>query len=971
MFIMDKSVQNKRSGFGKILPDVLSCQVSENLDAFIAAAAESSISIPDTFISDTFLNRIWAFSEFISRNCIHNPAPAVELLETGDLGRAYGSDEFQNRVSNALSGITDEQELGSALRLLRQREMIRIAWRDLAGKADLMEVISDLSAFADACIDGALTLLHKWQTHEIGTPYSEDGIPQRLVVIGMGKLGARELNFSSDVDLIFTFPESGETQGGPRSVSNDEFFTRLARRLIKALGAKTAEGFVFRVDTNLRPYGESGALVMSFDAMEDYYESQGREWERYAWIKARIVAGDITAGNHLLSRLRPFVFRRYLDFTVFESLRNMKGLIEREVMRKGMASNVKLGPGGIREVEFIGQTFQLLRGGGIRELRARPILRILELLPQHDLLSVDDCSKLKKAYIFLRTVEHRLQEYADQQTHDLPKERVDRTRLALSMGYSEWKSFNRQLNILMKRVHSIFQQIFSHPRQETGEKSVLSGLTAFWGGGMDQEQGLKLFNDMGLENPEETVRMVNQFRDSHAVLALNYHSRERLDRLVPLLLSEVGNSTQTALTVQRLLHIIESIQRRTCYLALLEENPAVLSRLTRLCSESSWIATLLARHPILLDELIGSRPLDAKPDRDELRDELRMRMERISPDDLEQQMDELRAFKLARTMRVAVADLADSLPLMKVSDHLTEIAEIVLSEVLDLAWAHLGERHGWPLCTISGTGCDKGFAVAAYGKLGGIELGYGSDLDLVFLHAGDSGDMTDGKKPVFNPHFFIRMGQRIIHILTANTISGVLYPVDMRLRPSGESGVLVSHVDGFAEYQSTDARIWEHQSLIRARIVAGDPLVGRRFDKVRKEILTRFHDPDMLLNEVRSMRERMRTELAEKDSNSFDLKQDPGGIVDIEFMVQYQVLAGAHKYPEILRWTDNIRLLEDIEKAGLMSKIQVSLLKEAFLTYRRRVHKLNLNEQPAIIEKNEFKALRLEVVRIWQDVIGG
>ncbi|MCK5231026.1 MAG: bifunctional [glutamate--ammonia ligase]-adenylyl-L-tyrosine phosphorylase/[glutamate--ammonia-ligase] adenylyltransferase, partial [Desulfobulbaceae bacterium] len=399
--------------------------------------------------------------------------------------------------------------------------------------------------------------------------------------------------------------------------------------------------------------------------------------------------------------------------------------------------------------------------------------------------------------------------------------------------------------------------IFSHPRQETGKESVLSGLTAFWGGGMDQEQGLKLFNDMGLDNPEETVRMVNQFRDSHAVLALSSHGRERLDRLVPLLLSEVGNSTQTALTVQRLLHIIESIQRRTCYLAMLEENPGILSRLTSLCSESSWIAKLLARHPILLDELIGARPLDATPDREELTNELRMRMDRISPDDLEQQMDELRAFKLARTLRVAVADLADSLPLMKVSDHLTEIAEIVLSKVLDLAWAHLGERHGWPGCTISGTGCDKGFAVAAYGKLGGIELGYGSDLDLVFLHAGDSGDMTDGKKPVFNPHFFIRMGQRIIHILTTNTMSGVLYPVDMRLRPSGESGVLVSHVDGFAEYQSTDARIWEHQSLIRARIVAGDPLVGRRFDEIRKEILTRFHDPDTLRNEVRSMRERM------------------------------------------------------------------------------------------------------------------
>ena len=967
---MAKFCQEKKSDFGEILPYVLSCRVTEDLDSFVTAAAESSILIPDTFINDTFLSRIWIFSEFISRSCIRNPALPVELVESGDFGRTYGSDEFQNRVSNVLSGVTDEQELGIALRLLRQREMIRIAWRDLAGKADLMEVISELSAFADACIDGALTLLYEWQTSEIGVPCNEDGISQQPVVIGMGKLGARELNFSSDVDLIFTFPESGETQGGPRSVSNDEFFVRLARRLIKALGAKTADGFVFRVDMNLRPYGESGPLTMSFDAMEDYYESQGREWERYAWIKARVVAGDITAGDHLLLRLRPFVFRRYLDFTVFESLRDMKGLIEREVARKGMASNVKLGPGGIREVEFIGQTFQLLRGGRIRELQARSILRILELLPQHDLLSADDCRKLKKAYIFLRTVEHRLQEYADQQIQDLPKERGSRTRLALSMGYSEWKFFSRQVNIQTERVHTIFQQIFSHPRKEPGESSVLPALIAFWEGELDREQGLKLLNDMGLDNPEEAVHIVDRFRNSHATLALSSYGRERLDRLVPLLLSEVGDSTRTAFTVQRLLQIIESIQRRTCYLALLEENPKILTRLTRLCSESSWIATLVARHPILLDELIGFRPLDVKPDREALKNELRVRMDRISPQDLEQQMDELRSFKLVQTLHVAVADLADNLPLMKVSDHLTEIAEVVLSEVLDLAWTHLGERHGLPSCTINGIDCDKGFAVVAYGKFGGIELGYGSDLDLVFLHAGDYGDMTDGKKPVAPPHFFIRMGQRVIHILTANTSSGLLYPVDMRLRPSGESGLLVSHLDGFAEYQSIDARTWEHQSLIRARIVAGDPVVGRRFDEIRKEILTRFHDPDTLKNEIRSMRERMRRELAEKDSNSFDLKQDLGGIVDIEFMVQYQVLANAHRHPEILRWTDNIRLLEDIEKAGLMTETQVSLLREAFLTYRRRVHKLNLNEQPAMVDKKEFKDLCLEVVSIWQDVMG-
>ncbi|MEA3386309.1 MAG: bifunctional [glutamate--ammonia ligase]-adenylyl-L-tyrosine phosphorylase/[glutamate--ammonia-ligase] adenylyltransferase, partial [Thermodesulfobacteriota bacterium] len=674
--------------------------------------------------------------------------------------------------------------------------MVRIAWRDLALWADLKETMEDLSSLAEACLKGALSLLHLWQCQELGQPADKEGSPQSLVILGMGKIGAGELNFSSDIDLIFTYPESGHTKDGPKSVTNEEFFARLCRKLISVIGTITTGGIVFRVDIRLRPYGENGPLVLSFDAMEEYYQSQGREWERYAMIKARPVAGG-TDGDMLLETLRPFVYRRYLDYGAFDSLREMKQLIEQEAQKKSIKDDIKLGPGGIREIEFIGQTFQLIRGGKIPELRERSILRVLELLAVHNFLPQDVCRKLKDAYIFLRNTEHRLQEYADQQTHELPFEPIFQTRLALSMGFQTWKEYIDTLRGHMDTVHYHFKGLFSREdaQDKDSEKQLLSGI---WFGTVDKDHAVQALQSMGFHKTNEILDFLKGLKDSRASLSLSSSGRDRLDRLIPLVLKETAGTDQPDSALKRTLDLIESIERRTCYISLLLENPDALSHMIRLCSRGAWIATLLSRQPVLLDELLAPRTLYSPHDRPSLEKDIKKMLSGVSPGDLEQQMDELRRFRQANMLRVAAADISGALSVQDVSHHLTDTAEVVVNRVFALAQDHLIDRHGMPPCVSGQNGKeDCGFAVVAYGKLGGTEMGYSSDLDLVFLHTGKVGRMTFGPKPLDSTMFYTRLGQRMIHILTVHTQAGILYEVDMRLRPSGASGVLVSSLEAF------------------------------------------------------------------------------------------------------------------------------------------------------------------------------
>ncbi len=904
--------------------------------------------------------KVWEASDYVVQSAFRHLGLLPELYRQGELNSSFGEGELAQKLAGLLQGVDDEAALSRVLRDFRRRQMVRIIWRDLAGLAPLDETLEDLSALADCCIEWSLQKLYTWFCEQMGTPRNQAGEAQSLVVLGMGKLGARELNLSSDIDLIFAYPEAGHTDGA-RQLTNEQFFIRLCQRMVQVLDNHTGDGFVFRVDTRLRPFGNVGPLAMSFSALESYYGSQGREWERYAMIKARVVAGDPQAGDELMALLRPFVYRRYLDFGAIESLREMKQLISSELHKKGMQANIKLGPGGIREIEFIGQAFQLIRGGRDKALQIRPILLVLQCLQERELLPAYTVQELSEAYRFLRLVENRLQAWQDRQTHLLPEDEAGRLRLARSMGYVCWDDFSVQLEQYRKRVQGQFDMVFAAPQTSSDEES--QPLTGVWHESVDQEQAISALEAVGFRQGDVALQELHTFRESHAYRRLSTKGRERLDQLMPLLLEAVGRSEWADDALQRVIGLLEAVVQRTAYIALLVENPLVLSQLVKLTAVSPWVANMLTRHPILLDELIDPRRLYSPLKRDELNVELADQVSRIDADDLESQMELLRLFAQSNRLRVAAADIADQIPLMVVSDYLTWIAESVIEQVIQLTYRELVRRHGRP----PGLNQDEtGFAVLGYGKLGGIELGFGSDLDMVFLHGcPDRNAFTDGEKPVSVDVFYARMAQRFIHIMTTRTPSGILYEVDMRLRPNGNSGMMVSSLETFETYQHHNAWTWEHQALVRARVVAGDKRVNDRFEAIRKVVLSESRDPAQLQGEVIEMREKMRASLDKSNQDQFDLKQGTGGIVDIEFMVQYTVLRWAHDYPDLLAWTDNIRLLETMSKLGLLNDYAAERMMGIYKVLRAAYHRSALQDLPALVESGKLTEERALVQDIW------
>lgn len=930
-------------------------------------------------VMDT-LPAVWSASDYVVKTCIQHPQWLAELMASGDLLNSFSDDDWQSRLQGLLEPVSDMASLQQVLRQFRNQSMLRIIWRDIAGWAELFETTRDLSLLAETCIECALTKLYQWQGDASGgTPVDENNQPMNLVVIGMGKLGAYELNVSSDIDLIFAYSEDGEIKA-ETPLGHAQFFTRLGQKLIQALDTMTGDGFVFRVDMRLRPFGDSGALAASFAAMENYYQLHGREWERYALIKARVVAGDRNTGAELMETLRPFIYRRYLDYGAYDSLREMKAMIAREVKRKSLEHNVKLGSGGIREVEFIAQVFQLIRGGQDRGLQQQSLFAVLDHLAEQECLPAAVIEELKTAYIFLRTTEHRLQEVADQQTHVLPQDEFPRLRLAVSMGFLDWDSFSETLNQHRQKVEQGFSSVFEAPQTEPQldqngqQENTLHGeLGSLWQTGLDDEHAAVLLAEIGYSDTTELLRRLLGFRYGHCYRSLTSTGRKRLDQLMPLMLGATIQTDLPDVTLIRLIDLLENIARRSVYLALLTEYPLALSQLVKLCGASPWIARYLSQHPILLDELLDPRSLYAPPDKNTLVSTLREQMQATDVDDLEQAMDTLRHFKHSNVLRVAAADLVGALPLMKVSDHLSWIAEAILEEALSLAWDDLVAKHGRPQCDDVGdtAEAEKGFAIIAYGKLGGLELGYGSDLDLVFLHGSESENQmtcveTEQQKPLPVSTFFARLGQRLIHFLTALTPAGVLYEIDMRLRPDGASGMLVSSLETYSSYQQSKAWTWEHQALVRARPVAGDIDIAEQFVKIRQHVLCQPRDMAKLREEIMTMRQRMRTELGKSKPGLFDLKQGEGGIVDIEFMVQYATLGWAHKYPELAVYTDNIRILEQIAKTGLMAEADVQLLNTAYKEYRNRLHRTALQEQGGLVDDSEFQEYRQRVSGIWK-----
>ncbi len=943
------------------LPDELKAPIDLVWNGFSERLAALGVEFcPDESLLKS-LAKAWAASGFVINWSLRHPAMFANLMSSGVWRQASGATSgYRTRLQECLRAVDLEAGLMAALRQFRNLEMVRIAMRDITGWANLEETLEDLSALAEVCIQESLAFLYQNACRLRGTPITKEGRPQQLVVLAMGKLGASELNFSSDIDLIFAYAEDGILPD-KRGTSYAEFFTRLGQNLVKVLDAVTEDGFVFRVDTRLRPFGESGPLVMSIHAMETYYQGQAREWERYAMVKVRPVAGDLQSGRRLQTLLRPFVYRRYLDYRAFGELRDLKQKITQELRRKDRLENIKLGPGGIREIEFIGQAFQLIRGGRDKRLQERSILRVLSVLGESAYLPVAIVNKLAEAYRFLRTVENRLQQYADKQTHDLPQEPLQRFCLAFSLGFSDWNSFKRRLDTLRERVHAVFEQVVEAPHTDDHD----AWLKLVGASQIDSERLLQTLQAIGYRDPYHALSLLKAFQSSYSLQQLTAKGVAELNRLMPMLLRAVAKTEEAEVVLERILALLESIASRNVYFTLLVENPLALSQMVKLAAASSWITHYIARFPLLLDGLLDPRELYTPLHKAELARELAGQLEAVGDDDLEQMMSALRHFKQTNVLRVAAADIMGAIAIGVVSDYLTDIAEVVIDAVLTQAWRLLA-RWGYP----PGASFDeiKQFGIIAYGKLGGFELGYGSDLDLVFLYNGDDA-MTSGEKPMPCAKFHARLAQKIVNMLTTQMLSGKLYEVDLRLRPSGNSGLLVSGIDAYARYQMTSAWTWEQQALIKARFVAGDPAIAKRFAEVRVESLRRPRDPATLLNDVIGMREKMRATLMVKDPTVFDLKQGMGGMADIEFIVQFGTLAGARDHPELLAWTSTIGLLKTLKAIGFLCPDDFATLEQAYYLYRERVHRSALKETQAVVPVTEFMELRERVRQIWQTIM--
>ena len=915
-------------------------------------------------------------SDFAIDWLAREPSRLQAVLDAGLHRSVPSRDSLTAELAQLLTAVSDTGEaaaaegpVGQALRHFRNHHQVGIIWRDLNRQTDLDGTIGFLSDLAEIILEQSLALLHRRLAAQLGEPLDESGEPQKLVVLALGKLGARELNLSSDVDLIFAYPAPGHTEAG---LSCQEWFLRLGRQLIGLLDNRTPAGFVYRVDMRLRPFGDSGAMVQHFDALLGYYEEQGRDWERYAMIKARPVAGDLDAGRELLAGLRPFVFRRYLDFGAIDALREMKTLIRREVRRKQLQDNVKLGEGGIREVEFIAQVFQLIHGG--RDVRfQQPSLRMNLLhIADEGLLDGAVVLELDAAYVYLRDVEHRLQAMADEQTQRLPRDGLAQARLAWTMGHADGATFAADLAQHRRRVAAVFADLIQPIEPAVGGDEDF--WTELWaepdGASSDQ------LTEVGFADPALALSRLADLRQRREREVTQELGRQRLDALMPRLLALVAEAEDPDRALARSLRLVEAVLRRTAYLVLLVENPQALEQLVRLCQASDWIAESLARHPILVDELLEQRALYTPPEREGLGRELAEQLQSVPAGDLEQQMEQLRYFKEATELRVAACELSDILPIMKVSDALTWLAEVIIERVVGMAWQHTVAQFGRPR-NADGEAQDEGFAVIGYGKVGGIELGWGSDLDLVFLHDLPSEGQTDGERSVSNGQFFARLGQRIIHLLTTRTHTGELYEVDMRLRPSGQAGILVSSLAAFARYQREEAWTWEHQALVRARLLAGPPSLVAAFESIRGEILGQPRDREALREDIVKMRLKMLAELrglrvrplAEElaQRTELDLKQDPGAVVDIEFMVQYLVLGWAQAHPDLLLYTDAIRSLTTAEAVGILPAATAELLIESYKEFRAETHRRTLQNLPALSDHPDLLARARAVAAVWDE----
>ncbi len=909
------------------------------------------------------LNQVQQWSPYVEQMCQRFP----ELVNSEHWDKLWLEGVLYQRVYEAVIASQDENSLKKILRKERNWQMTRIAIRDLSGLATLDETMRDLSDLADALVASTLDWHYERACLRYGTPIGRDsGLPQKMLVIGMGKLGGQELNFSSDIDLIFVYPEGGETkmaEGQPpkRATSNDQFFTRLGQAMNKSLVEMTEDGFVYRVDMRLRPFGDGGSLAISFSGMEHYYEMHGRAWERYALVKGRVIAGDAKEAAYLFDILRPFVYRRYVDFTAMDSLRELKQMIAAQVKKKGMEDNIKLGRGGIREIEFIAQAFQLIHGGRNKALQTRSLLPTLDLLAQRKFLEEQVYQSLKSAYIFLRQAENRLQAWRDEQTHDLPTDKKQQLTLAQSMGYENYENFLADLNSHRAMVQAQFDLVFAED-EACEEADALSDL---WLGELDD---LNLVMAYGLSEMQAKafLQPLFTFKAGRIVQTLEKEGVERLNAVMPLLLREILSTNRSSECFERVLSVIESIAKRSVYLVLLKENIAALQRLIELCHVSAWLADMLVKYPALLDQLLDKEALFSPLDACALQQDAQNILNTAQLDE-EEFMNALRQWRHAQVFKVAAADVTGNMPVTEVSNYLTWIAEAVLNAVVAFAWQLMQQKNGLPGGMDEQTKRNP-FMVLGYGKLGGVELGYGSDLDVVFVYQGlkssDQAVSSTGKR-LDNSMYFVRMGQKIISLMTTMMPTGILYEVDTRLRPNGASGMMVVDFEGYQNYLKNKAWVWEHQAFVRVRAITGDAKSIEQFNQFKAAFLQQKREVSEIQKEVRDMRQKMMAELDKSNDTVFDLKQGRGGIVDIEFMMQFLVLSYAYQTPTLCQYSDNLRILEAVAKVGLLAKNEEEALLNAYKTYRSKYHRMALQNEKEWVPSDCYLEQRKAVKEVW------
>lgn len=909
-------------------------------------------------------------SHFAYHTWLEKPSMIQGFLKSYPLNQQLSEQQLKDLISDYTLDddyqLADETHVMRGLRQLRNLLMVRWIWQDALNAISLEQLTWELSKFADYCLIFAKDYVYQHLIKRYGEPYCYDSRQKLkkddLAIVAMGKMGADELNLSSDIDLIFIHQGQGETDG-KKCIDTKVFMKKWGQGIIELLDKPTQDGFVFRIDMRLRPWGEGSDLAIHLSALEKYFAQHGRAWERFAWLKARIV-NPIDFEENLTDLIKHFVFRYYVDYSAFSALREMKSLIQNQVAQRQDTDNIKLGAGGIRDIEFIVQSFQLIYGGRITQLKVKNCLQAMQFLQELDYLDKQTYENLDKSYRFFRRLEHAIQAINDQQTQRLPTEPLWQQNLSEVLGFENWQALVNQLTAYQAMVKQPFDKLVAD-RQQNHTKVEVN----------HQKNLVELQSYLNYDNQKK----LQQFWQSHLVHKLSDEAKRRLELAYPVIINALVNSDLSDETVNialpRLLNLLEAISRRSIYLIMLAENPKATSKLIPMLSASPWIASELASYPVLLDSFLREEYRHL-PDKTELADILRQQLLRVEPDDEEGLLNAFRFFKKTQVLAVASSDILAERPLMKVSDSLTFIAEVVLEKALERVFASLVKKHGYPVNTQGEPVSEhnNGFAIIGYGKLGGLEMSYSSDLDLVFIHDIDEQAMTLGEKPISGMKFATRLAQKLMNYLSTQTRDGRAYEIDMRLRPSGQSGMMVVSSHAFEMYQKQKAWSWEHQALVRARAICGDSNVMAKFDIIRQQVLCMPREMDAVRIDVAEMRHKMQEHLGSNSvaqkQGKFHLKQDVGGIVDIEFIAQFAVLAYAHQYPALAVWSDNVRIFETLGETNLLEKSVCEKLTKSYLTLRATMHQLALAEQKNVVDDTDWHELRTFVDNTWQRLIG-